>query len=296
MWSVSMQNEAMNRTEHLPVCMSANGLTLSRTIHAAQTLMVATVDGIIRLERGEVGADWRQTGHMLAGSHISSLLFEEQSGLLFAGSHFRGGLRVSADRGQKWKDCNHGLREGHVYSLTVQYVAGRTLLYAGTEPTALYRSEDLGQTWQELIGLLDVPDTDKWRFGPPPGLAHLKNVAFHPATPETLYACVEQGDLLKSIDAGTSWAPITSYEESWHQFRRDMHRVVLVPSDPDKLFLSTGVGLFCSKNAGESWEHLTTPDFRVGLIRQMNRRSIWRARARLPTPVGQNWAVHSRVL
>jgi hypothetical protein len=259
-----MHNQVFDLVDDLPVCMSANGLTASKTNNPAKTLLIAAVDGVIRLERESVGEPWQKTGHMLAGSHISSLLYEVQSGLLFAGSHHTGGIRVSSDGGAHWEDRNGGLKGGHVFSLAVQYVGTRTLLYVGTEPTALYRSEDLGLTWRELITLHDVPDTDKWRFGPPPSLAHLKNVAFHPAQPDTLYACVEQGDLLKSSDAGESWAPITSYEQSWHQFRRDMHRVVILPSDPHKMFLSTGVGLFYSENTGDSWEHLTTPDFRVG--------------------------------
>jgi photosystem II stability/assembly factor-like uncharacterized protein len=259
-----MPNDAAQQTDAPPVCLSANGLTVSKSDDAPRQLLIATVDGIIELRRDTAADAWRQTRHVLAGSHISSLLYEVESGLLFAGSHYRGGLRVSADRGETWTDRSTGIASGHVYSLAVQYAAGRTILYAGTEPTGLYRSEDLGLTWQALRGLSNVPDTDKWRFGPPPSLAHLKNLAFHPAEPETLYACVEQGDLLKSTDAGVTWSPITSYEQDWHQFRRDMHRVVTVPSDPRRLYLSTGVGLFFSATAGESWQHLTTPEFHVG--------------------------------
>lgn len=262
--TVAPQYHEQRRLDDLPVCLSANGLTVSKTVNPARALLIATVDGIVELARGSALDGWRQTSHVLAGAHISSLLFEEQSELLFAGSHYSGGIRVSRDGGRNWANCNTGLNGGHVYSLAVQYVGGRAVLYAGTEPTGLYRSNDLGLTWQAIPGLLDVPDTDKWRFGPPPSLAHLKNIAFHPDQPETLYACVEQGDLLKSTDSGVSWVPITSYEAHWHQFRRDMHRVVIVPSDPRRLYLATGVGLFYSENAGKNWEHLTTPDYSVG--------------------------------
>ena len=259
-----MQAESAQPNGSPPVCLSANGHTVSHSEGPARTLLVATTDGVVELQRSNATDPWRRTRQALVGSHISSLLFEAQSGLLFAGSHYVGGIRVSDDGGHTWTDRSSGLSCGHVYSLEVQYVGGSTVLYAGMEPTALYRSVDLGQTWQVLPGLQEVPDTDKWRFGPPPSLAHLKNVAFHWARPQVLFACVEQGDLLKSTDSGASWTPITSYEASWHQFRRDMHRVVFVPSDPDRLYLSTGVGLFYSDSGAERWTHLTTPEFRVG--------------------------------
>jgi photosystem II stability/assembly factor-like uncharacterized protein len=281
---------SQRRPTHLPVCLSANGLTVSLSAEAALTLWVATIDGIIELKRDAATTPWRQTRQLLAGSHISSLLFEPTSGLLFAGSHYQGGLRLSRDGGSTWSESREGLRSAHVYSLEVQYVGDKTLLYVGTEPTMIYRSEDLGGSWHSLEGILEVPDTDKWRFGPPPHLAHLKNLAFHPSQPQTLYACVEQGDLLKSTDAGATWRAITSYEAAWHQFRRDMHRVVMVPSDPNKVYLSTGVGLFYSENAGETWEHLTTPDYHVGypdplFLDPLNEQTLYMAGAsKAPNP------------
>jgi photosystem II stability/assembly factor-like uncharacterized protein len=108
----------------------------------------------------------------------------------------------------------------------------------------------------------DVPDTDKWWF--PFAVPHVKNIAFHPAEPDTLYVCVEQGDLLKSVDGGRSWRQITSYEKPGDKFRRDMHRVTPHPADPRQIFLTSGTGLYYSANAGASWEQLTTPQSRVG--------------------------------
>jgi photosystem II stability/assembly factor-like uncharacterized protein len=101
---------------------------------------------------------------------------------------------------------------------------------------------------------------------------------------------VEQGDLLKTTDDGATWRAITSYEASWHQFRRDMHRLVVLPSDPDKLYLATGVGLFYSEDAGETWEHMTTPDFHVGypdplFLDPMDEKTIYMAGAsKAPNP------------
>jgi photosystem II stability/assembly factor-like uncharacterized protein len=247
----------------VPVCLSTNGRTTSSSQQAPLRLLVATTDGIREFTREDGGAPWRVgRSDTLAGHHPSSILHEPRSNLLFAGLHYKGGVVCSEDGGRTWVPRSNGIEPGHVYTLAVQYVGDQTVLYAGTEPAMVYRSDDLGRSWHALSALRNVPDTDKWWF--PHATPHVKNIAFHPAEPDTLFACVEQGDLLKSVDAGGSWRPLTSYEKPGDKFRRDMHRVTFRPSNQREVFLTTGTGLYYSADAGESWEQLTNPDFRIG--------------------------------
>jgi hypothetical protein len=68
----------------------------------------------------------------------------------------------------------------------------------------LYRSDDSGGVMVGAARHLECPGhRSSGAFRRPPHIAHLKNIAFHPAQPDTLYVCIEQGDLLKSVDAGT---------------------------------------------------------------------------------------------
>lgn len=244
------------------ICLSANGDTLSSADAAATTLLVATTESIFEFHRSSGSAPWTQVrDDLLPGVHVSALLHERRSGLLFAGLHYQGGVMVSADRGRTWESRNNGLQSGHVYSLMVQYVGDRTVLYAGTEPVMLYRSDDLGRSWQALPAVRDVPDTDKWFF--PRSVPHIKNIASHPAEPDTLYVCVEQGDLLKSTDGGKSWRQITSMEKSDDKFRRDMHRITFRKDNPREIFFTTGIGLYHTTDAGETWERLTDTNYRL---------------------------------
>ena len=144
----------------------------------------------------------------------------------------------------------------------VQYRGDRTVLYAGTEPVMLYRSDDLGLTWTDLPAVLDVPDTDQWLF--PRSSPHIKNIASHPSEPDTLYVCVEQGDLLKSVDGGKSWKQLTAFEKPGDKFRRDIHRVTFREEDPKEIFLTTGIGLYHTVDGGETWEQYTDTSFRLG--------------------------------
>ena len=50
-------------------------------------------------------------------------------------------------------------------------------VYAGTEPSALYRSDDGGETWHELESLLELPSRPTWSFPPRPWTSHVRWIA-----------------------------------------------------------------------------------------------------------------------
>ena len=246
-------------------CLSCNGATVTTADRPADRLHVATVRGIVTLERAEDGARWPIVARALRDRHVSALLLEPQTGKLFAAAHREGGIAVSDDNGATWRDASRGLASRHVYTLAVQQRRERTVLFAGVEPAALYRSDDLGQSWQESPALRHVPRTELWNFPPPPHIAHVKNIAFDPSVPATLYVSVEQGALLKSVDDGASWFELESYEDtSEDRFRHDIHRVLVKRSDPSWLFMLTGDGTYRSHNAGADWAHTTTREHTIG--------------------------------
>ena len=246
------------------VCLSCNGGTVTAGEGPAGMLMVATIRGLHVFERRAQHQPWSLLRHSLADLHVSSLLWEPVSGLLFAGAHGGGGLWVSADRGATWSPRMAGIAHQHVYTLAAQHCDGGAVLLAGTEPAALYRSDDLGVTWRALGAVSAVPGSDQWTFPPPPHVAHVKNIAFHPAEPETLYVCIEQGALLKSVDGGLTWFEEAGYASAEDFFRNDNHRVVIKASDPAALYLCGGEGLYASEDRGRTWQHLTGRDDRVG--------------------------------
>jgi photosystem II stability/assembly factor-like uncharacterized protein len=247
----------------MPICLSPNGGIEASGNTPLRRLLVATIAGIHTLERDE-SDKWKVTAHVLPELQIGSLLYEPRSGKLFAGAHGGGGLWCSDDEGKTWAQVGCGLDLPHIYTIAVQYREDRTVLYVGTEPVALFRSDDLGKTWREHPAIREVPGTEKWIFPPPPHIAHVKHVAFHPSEPETLYVCIEQGALLKSVDDGASWFELASFASSDDKFYNDTHRVVISPTYPRRIYMATGEGFYASADGGETWEHLTTRHDRVG--------------------------------
>jgi photosystem II stability/assembly factor-like uncharacterized protein len=247
----------------MTVCLSSNGPIVSEAASPPTRLVVATIAGVAVVARDRPGAGWRVVGRALEDSHIGSLLYEPTRGGLFAGAH-SGGLFFSADDGSSWVRRDSGLTIDHVFSLGCRVTEAGPVLYAGTEPVSLFRSDDYGANWQELAAIGRVPGTDKWTFPAPPHAAHTKSLTFDPRDPHTFFAAIEQGALLHTTDGGVTWRELDSYYRADDLWYRDVHRVVMRPSDPDELYMPTGMGLYHSTDAGRHWERLTDLDFRIG--------------------------------
>lgn len=238
------------------LCISANGKTESSSTKAARRMLVATIDGVLDYRRSGPDAAWQLQDEMvLAGQHISALVYDEKLGLLFALPHFTGDVLVSADQGKSWESRNEGLQSDYAYYLMIQHIGDDTVLSLGTEPVMFYQSFDLGKTWEAHPSVNDVEGTEHWIF--PRSDPHIKHIAAHPARPERIFICVEQGDLLMTEDGGESWTSMCSMERPDDKFRRDQHRVTFYRDNPDEIFFCTGIGLYHTSDGAESWERLT---------------------------------------
>jgi photosystem II stability/assembly factor-like uncharacterized protein len=242
------------------VCLSPNGVDTYRTDAAPDTVLVATLDGVVRLSR-ETDGEWSATDSGLSGLHVSSLMREPVRGTLFAGIH-GSGLYRSSDDGRTWASALRGIQHPHVFTLACVERGGTAELYAGTEPAHLYRSRDFGDIWEELAGLRDLPSRAKWNFPAPPHIAHVKHVAFDPRNSAVMYVCIEQGALLKSSDGGQSFQEL-EFQDATYKLNKDTHRIVPNPTNPDEIYVDGGDGIARSRDAGKSWERVATPAIRV---------------------------------
>jgi photosystem II stability/assembly factor-like uncharacterized protein len=230
---------------------------------AASRLLVATTDGVAILDFDRGAKRWVKSGVGLAARHVSALLFEPSRGGVFAGTHGQG-VFFSGDRGETWTAAGEGLTLANVFSLECARRGSEVTLLAGTEPVMLFSSTDYGQSWRAHPSLDGLAGRDKWTFPAPPHVAHLKSIAVHPAEPDVYYACIEQGALLQSKDAGRTWHEITTYAHPDDRWYRDVHKVVPTASDPRRIYMSTGVGVYRTDDRGNTWRKLTGTDFPIG--------------------------------
>ncbi|HEV2752370.1 MAG TPA: hypothetical protein VGV36_00905, partial [Solirubrobacteraceae bacterium] len=118
-------------------------------------LYLATGRGFARLEEREGGWEAR---FALEDSGAQCLAVDPADpATIYAGCR-GGGVKRSDDGGESWSDC--ALPEPDVFSLAVSPADGA--VYAGTEPSRLFRSGDGAGTWEELEALQAIPSRPSW--------------------------------------------------------------------------------------------------------------------------------------
>jgi photosystem II stability/assembly factor-like uncharacterized protein len=248
----------------MAIGLSHGGSNLYSSGKPSGQLWVGTKDGLILLERGDTGG-WHEANRALRGQHISSIIFESTTGLMFAGAFF-GSVHASADGGKTWERRDNGITVHDVYSLASNVVDGKVRVYAGTEPAHMFWTEDLGEHWSELPALRSVPSSASWSFPAPPHIAHTKFITFDPRDANTIYACIEQGALLKSTDSGKSWVELNSMgffrdKDRPAEHFYDVHKALVDPRDPKRILVTGGAGFYVTSDGGNRWERWTSPDW-----------------------------------
>ena len=204
-------------------------------------LYAATGDGIARLD--EAGGEWA-VELSLRGSGAQCLAVDPADvDTVYAGLH-DGGVRRTRDGGRSWIDCS--LPEPGVFSLAVSAADGA--VYAGTEPSRLFRSDDLGASWRELGGLLELPSRPTWSFPPRPWTSHVRWIAPSPHDGDALLVGIELGGLMRSGDGGESW------QDHRPGAQRDVHSLAWHPSAAGRAYEAGGVGAAWSEDGGETWQ------------------------------------------
>lgn len=236
------------------IALSHGGTTSYSSKTASNALIVGTADGVVILNRSGTG-HWAVTHQALRGVHISSLVVLSPD-VIFAGA-FHDTVYASTDNGITWSRKGSGIEPANVYSLLGVQCNGNCRILAGTQPAHLFFSDDLGLNWQELFALRAVPSVSRWSFPAPPHEAHVKHIVADPRNSSILFACIEQGALLKSSDSGDSWQEV-------HGIDDDVHFLSIDPRDSRRMYASSGVGCYSTSDGGSNWKRITTPAHPVG--------------------------------
>jgi photosystem II stability/assembly factor-like uncharacterized protein len=204
-------------------------------------LYAATGNAIARLDESD--GSWA-VEVLLRGSGAQCLALDPADpDTVFAGLR-EGGVRRTADGGGTWVDC--AVPEPGVFSLAVGAADGA--VYAGTEPSALYRSDDRGESWRELESLLQLPSRPTWSFPPRPWTSHVRWIAPSPHEANLLLVGIELGGLMRSADRGETW------EDHRPGAQRDVHSLAWHPRVEGRAYEAGGGGAAWSDDAGETWQ------------------------------------------
>lgn len=219
------------------------------------TKLYITLDEALAVVKQE-GDRWQATIH-LGGKPAQCLAVDPlRSEDVYCGT-FGQGLWRSRDAGQSWEAVGDGITQQQITSVAVseaERVGERGVVYAGSEPSALFRSEDGGETWREMSALRAVPSAPTWSFPPRPYTSHVRWITPDPLVRGRVFAAIEAGALLRSLDGGETW------EDRKPDGPYDTHTLVMHKLAPNRLysaagdgFMQPGAGFVESSDGGASW-------------------------------------------
>jgi hypothetical protein len=134
------------------------------------------------------------------------------------------------------------------------------VVYAGTAPAALFRSEDDGKTWEVVRGLLKHPSRKNWTPGA--GGLCLHSIQLDPKDANRMYVGISSAGIFRTDDGGKSWKPtnagITGFEGGKilkaGAIGTCVHKLLLHPSG--RLYQQNHIGVYRSDNQADSWERI----------------------------------------
>jgi photosystem II stability/assembly factor-like uncharacterized protein len=209
--------------------------------------------------------DWEElAGGLPAAAEVRCILLDSRSpGIVWVGT--QDGPFKSGDAGETWTALPLPAGRSTVVWSLVADPRNPDVLFAGAEDLAIYRSDDGGERWR----LLPVPS--------PRGLcamgfpSRVVRLAIDPAAPDHIYAGIEVGGVIHSLDGGESWSDgntelLALAEQDQLKSRigsdtetegmMDSHALALSAAQPGAVFLANRMGLFRSDDQTASWTNM----------------------------------------
>jgi photosystem II stability/assembly factor-like uncharacterized protein len=210
------------------------------------SILVVTPAGLLIARRA---SSWIVEEHLTGLSPECVAVDAHDSVRAYCGTA-RGGLFRTRDRGRSWEPVGPGIEHRMITAVAVSHAErpdGFGVVYAGTEPSAVFRSASAGDEWVDLAGLRALPSASSWSFPPRPATHHVRWIEADVNAGDRLFVAIEAGALVRSFDEGRTW------HDRVGNGPYDTHRAATHPLAPGRIYSAAGDGYFESADAGDSW-------------------------------------------
>jgi photosystem II stability/assembly factor-like uncharacterized protein len=235
-------------------------------------LAIGTRKGLWLATSEDGRATWEVNGPHHPMTDIYAVGFDTrgQRPRLLAGitsEHYGPSVAYSDDLGRTWHEPDHapiafpedtGTALGRVW----QFAAGPEpdVVYAGVEPSALFRSTDGGVTYELVRGLWDHPHREHWTPGFGGKAVH--TVVPHPTDPARVTVAMSTGGVYVTEDGGASWRASNNGIKAYFlpdqdpEFGQCVHKIAQHPDRPERFFAQNHHGVYRSDDGAATWQSI----------------------------------------
>lgn len=252
-----------------------------------QRFMAATRKGLFTFaSTGSNGRGWKIERTDFLGDNVSMVLHDPRDNRLYAAldhGHFGVKLHRCDEAKRDWEECASPAYPPKPGDVVENDMWGRPLpwstakiwsletggpneagvLWCGTLPGGLFRTDDCGTSWDLVRALWDHPGRKEW-MGGGADLPGIHSIAVDPRNSKTVRVGVSCGGMWHTDDGGQSWdcratgmrAEFMPPERQYDPGIQDPHRIVQCAACPDVLWAQHHNGIFRSGDGGLSWAEL----------------------------------------
>lgn len=236
-------------------------------------LIAGTDKGLIIYEK--VADNWKLIDIQFIGMPIGAF-HQDTSGIWWVAinhKHWGPKLYRSENQGENFvelqapkfdKDSAYSLKS--IWKIESQAIGPIKRVFIGTEPAALFLSEDNGESFKELTGLSTHASRSSWQGGGKGSNSpFLHTLVTNPTDSNDLMVGISCAGVFNSIDLGNNWKPSNKGLKSFFlpntetEVGHDPHIILRHPKDPNVLWQQNHCGIYRSIDGGQTWDDVSDP-------------------------------------
>jgi photosystem II stability/assembly factor-like uncharacterized protein len=260
---------------------------------SARKLLVGTRKGLLTFRDGKRGWRLRRTAHL--GNPVEYAMADPRHGTQWIAidhGHWGEKLHRSEDDGESWTEVAlPRFAEGEKVFLPFAPGSEKTKpatlenvwviaaggadepdrLYLGTNPGALFVSDDRGQSFSLNRALWDEPSRlDGGWFGGGRDTPGIHSICIDPRDSRHVHVGVSCAGVFETRDGGQSWIPRNGglkapfLPDPDAQVGHDPHCIMRCAGKPDTLWQQNHVGVYVSHDGGAQWQDVSQDGGPVG--------------------------------
>lgn len=248
-------------------------------------MFVATRKGLFTLERA--GGSWAIARAAFIGDNVTLVERDPRDGTLFASldhGHFGVKMHRSRDGGGTWAECGTPAYPERpadappeinpmgqtipsslklIWSIAPGGADEPGVVWCGTAPGGLFRSNDGGDSWTLVRSLWDDKRRKSW-FGGGLDWPAIHSILRDPRDSKRLVLGVSCGGVWETTDGGETWD--TRSDGLWATYMppdrkndpdiQDPHQVAMCAANPDVMWIQHHNGMFATDDGGRKWRDL----------------------------------------